>query len=90
MNPNAYKKGDWAWILKKLSWKVEKWTSRWLFVGGSLVLITAVLQGILVFLFSLFKVLKGIIDAMRNMISLPLGKKKEIIQVRSDYLGDYL
>ena len=68
LKPNAYKKGVRAWILKKLSWKVVKWTSRWLSLGGRLLLIIAVLQSIPAFWFSLFKVLTGIIDAMKKMI----------------------
>ena len=57
---------------------MDKWTSRWLSLGGRLLLITAVLQGILVYWFSLFKVLKGIIDKMRKMIFhfLWAGKQK--------------
>ena len=68
LKPNAYKKKDWAWILKKLSLKVPEWTSRWLSLGGRLLLIIAILQGIYVYWFSLFKVPKGIIDVMRKMI----------------------
>ena len=43
LKTNKYKKPDWKWLLVKIQRKLDSWTSRWMSLGGILMLITLVL-----------------------------------------------
>ena len=68
LKPIGYNLKYWSWLIKKIVWKVKIWSGRFLSLGGKLVLIRSVLQGIPVFWFSLFKVPRYILRAMRRYI----------------------
>ena len=70
LKPSGYTLKDWNWLVKKVVWKVKLWSGWYLSLGGRLVLIRVVLQGIPVFWFSLFKVLKSIIKFLKRFIYL--------------------
>jgi hypothetical protein len=53
LKPNGYKIVDWNWLIEKVDKRINNWTSRWLSLGGRLVLVKVVLQSIPVYWFSL-------------------------------------
>jgi hypothetical protein len=46
LNPNKYKKSDWAWLIRKVESRIDSWVFRTLSRGGRLVLLKSVLEGI--------------------------------------------
>ena len=64
----GYTLKDWGWIIKKLAYKIKGWSSHYLSLGGRLVHIKSVLQGIPNFLFSLYLMHVSIIYAIRKLI----------------------
>jgi hypothetical protein len=49
LKPNDYRVNNWHWLLQKVEKKIGLWTSRWLSLGGKLVLVNSVLQNMLVY-----------------------------------------
>lgn len=44
LKPNSYGIQDWRWIEERIKNKIGVWTSKWLSIGGRLILVQAVLQ----------------------------------------------
>jgi hypothetical protein len=80
LKPNDYRVNDWHWLLQKVEKKIGHWTSRWLSLGGRLVLVNSVLQNMLVYWLCLAKVALNIIDNISQIFSRFLwkGAKKPI------------
>jgi hypothetical protein len=80
LKPNDYRVNDWHWLLQKVEKKIGHWTSRWLSLGGRLVLVNSVLQNMLVYWLYLAKVPLKIINNISQIFSRFLwkGAKKPI------------
>jgi hypothetical protein len=74
MKPNDYRVNDWNWLLQKVEKKIGHWTSRWLSLGGKLVLVNSVLQNMLVYWLCLAKVPLKVINNIIQILSRFLWK----------------
>jgi hypothetical protein len=68
LKPNGYRLVDWNWLIEKVDKRINNWTSRWLSLGGRLVLVKVVLQSIPVYWFSLAKVPISIIHKIQQLM----------------------
>ena len=46
LNPNAYRKEEWNWLIKKVERRINNWALINLSLGGSLILVKAVIETI--------------------------------------------
>ena len=49
LKPNAYLRSDWDWLTHKVHYRISRWSSNWISLGGRLILIKIVLQSIPVY-----------------------------------------
>jgi hypothetical protein len=66
LNPDKYKKSDWAWLVRKVESRIDSWVHRTLSRGGRLVLLKSVLEGIPVYWNSIAAIPKGILDKIKK------------------------
>ena len=66
--PLGYCSQDWRWMTKYFENKICHWTSKFLSLGGRLSMIRFVLYGILVYWFSLARILRSILNRLRKCI----------------------
>ena len=66
LKPNNYHRSDWTWLIHKVHFRIGKWSSNWLSLGGRLTLIKVVLQSIPVYWFALFRVSVGVLNTIRR------------------------
>jgi hypothetical protein len=66
IKPNCYSRADWVWLEKKFEKRIVHWTHRWLFLGGRVTLVKAVLESISVYWLSLAKIPKSVLNRIRQ------------------------
>lgn len=66
LKPNCYKSMDWIWLVRRIERKINTWTFRYLSLGGRLILLSSVIQGIPVLWMSLAIVPKKVLVDIRK------------------------
>lgn len=64
--PNSYRVVDWRWLVQKFDKRINNWSFRWLSLGGRLIFLKFVLEGILVYWLSLAYILTSIVSTLRQ------------------------
>lgn len=68
IKPCSYEAADWNWLVLRVSRRINSWESRWLTLGGRLILVQSILQSLPVYWFTLFIIPLGTIDRIRRCI----------------------
>jgi len=69
LKPNGYNKSDWLWLIERVENKIGLWCYRWLSLGGRLILIKSVLEGIPVYWMTLYKIPKVILNMLSSLVA---------------------
>ena len=69
IKPCGYKNRDWLWMVDRFREKINKWTHRWLKLGGRLIMIQAVLSQLILYWGHLFFIPEMIIDNINRIIA---------------------
>jgi hypothetical protein len=67
LKPGPSKFADWSWLVAKFENKIGLWCNKWLLLGGRLILVKAVLEGLAVFWMSLEVIPKSILNKLRRL-----------------------
>ena len=68
LKPLGYLVKDWHWLIKKFEKRIHHWIFHLLSIGGSLVLMRAVLTSFPVYWMALVPIPQSILDKLRSMI----------------------
>jgi hypothetical protein len=74
LKPNEYRVNDWHWLTPESGEEYWTWTSRWISLGGKLVLVNSILQNMSVYWIYLAKVPLNIINNISQIVSRFLWK----------------
>jgi hypothetical protein len=68
LKTGAQRAVDWAWLVKKVSSRIDLWCNRWLSLGGRYILIKSVLEGQAVFWMSMEALPRSILSTLRKLM----------------------
>lgn len=92
LKPNSYEIQDWYWLIHKFEKKLFLWENKWLSMGGWLIMIKAVLQGISIYWMHLFLLPKAVAQRINSIIVRFLwsgvGNIRKPHLVRLDHISD--
>jgi hypothetical protein len=68
LKPNFYVAYDWIWLIQKVEKKIGLWCHIWILLGGRLILVKDVLEGLHVYWLSVTRIPRAILDKIRKRI----------------------
>jgi hypothetical protein len=68
LKPNCYATSDWIWLIQKVEKKIGLWCHRWISLGGRLILVKVVLEGLPVYWLSVTRIPREILDKIHRRI----------------------
>ena len=66
LKPNNYKVVDWNWLVQKFEKRISNWLFRWISIGGRLILVKYVFEGVCIFWLSLAYFPNTILNRLRK------------------------
>lgn len=69
IKPYGYRIKDWIWLVDRIRSKINKWTHRWLSMGGRLIMIQAVLSQLFVFWCHQYYFTESIISSINKIMA---------------------